>query len=335
MALHRSLVQAFEEHDQRCAAEAEASCRHVPIAPREGSTGKAPNVYPARVTTVNMLRAWLDQGDAEACKKALDPDALRSDATIDRLVWIELALHALQLGHADVAKRMVTIANEQSALFSNADDTYLDMNELKELLSIEDEIPHEHQRALAAYMLGDDDALCSLMTRDAAPTHRVLERKAPLLAAFFVSPPVRTPDPKTDRAYLAFGVIGVGVALGILAMLAKYGSSWAGPSSELYQPRRAAHVPETQVAIEATHQSDATFELRLALLRARPCVCARSVNACAAITAFDRSPAPSCALLEGARLVEALTECTNDEAREEFSRACPDLRRDEPTDGSP
>lgn len=324
MALHPSLGQAFEEHDRRCAAEAGASWRHVPIARREGSTAKAPNVYPAPVTTMSRLRAWLEQGDVEACKKALYPDALRSDAAIDSLAWIDLALHALQLGHADVAKRMVALTSEHSALFSNADDTYLDMNELKELLSIDGEIPHEHQRALAAYMLGDDDALSQLMTRDAAPTHRVLQRKAPLLEAFFVSPLSRTPDPKTDRAYLAFGLSGVAVALGILAMLAKYGSSWAGPSSEPYQPQRAAHALETQLASEATHQSDATFELRLALLRARPCVCARAVDACAAIMAFDRSPAPSCALLEGAQLVEALTECAHDEAREAFSRACPD-----------
>lgn len=270
-----------------------------------------------------MLRAWLDQGDVEACTKALELGALKSDVAIDSLTWVELALHALQLGHADVAKRMVALTSEDSALFANADDAYLDMNELKELLAIDGEIPRAHQRALAAYMLGDDDALAPLMTSDAASTHRVLQRKAPLLAAFFIPQPSRT-DVKTDRAYLAFGVIGVGVALGILVMLTKYGSSWAGPSSEHYRPRPDAHVPETQVAVEATHQSDATFELRLALLRARPCVCARAVDACAAITAFDRSAAPSCVLLEGAQLVEALAECANDEAREALSRACPE-----------
>lgn len=266
----------------------------------------------------------------DACEEAL---SAQSDAPekLDLLDWIETALHAIRLGHPSIAKRMVAAVRADPQRFAYESDQYLDMLELEQLVAVEAQIAAHHHQALAAYMLGDEEALRSLLKREAlasATTHAVLREKAPLLATFFVQRPLPSSNARTDRAHLMLGIGGVGIALTMLALLARYGSSWAGPSSEPYAERVApilAATTESPRTSEVPHLSDAAFELRVALLRARPCVCEHDLDACEAITAFDRSATPSCSLLEGASLGRALAGCTHDEAREALSRACPNL----------
>jgi len=290
------------------------------------------------MSTVSELRVWLDQGDVQACEKALRELPAMPDVVVDLLDWVDCGLYAVRLGHRDVAMRMVALSKEQSARFTHDEDGSLDMIELEQLLGLCEEVPGRHQQAIAAYLLGEDAALSALMEQDAkacAATHAVLLQEAPLLVAFFaereasqlhVQEPNHLGAARIDRALLGLGLAGVVFAITLLMLLVRYGSSWAGPSMQPYAERvapRVAATPAPSTSPEVTHQSEATFELRLALLRARSCVCERTLDACAAITAFDRSQAPSCALLDDAELIDALTACNNDEAREALSRACP------------
>jgi hypothetical protein len=257
--------------------------------------------------------------------------SLTPGAQIDLGDWIDTAMHALHLEHEAVGRRMVKLAEAQPAAFERDEDVDVELAELAQWLGLESHIPKAHQRALLEYMLGNEAPLTLLLQSDArasAATHAVLVKEAPLLASFFVVQAPVQAAVRRDRLTLVLGASGIVVALLMLGALFKYGSSWAGPALEA--PRRgppretAAPSPEAP----AVHQSDDVFELRVALLRARPCVCESALAACRAIGDFDRSASPSCALLVDARgeLDAALATCGNDEAREVLSRACPTLR---------
>lgn len=281
-------------------------------------------------STPSELQAWLAQGDVKACEAKLRQLVLKPGADISLGAWVDTAAEALQGEHQELAVRMVTLAQAHPDAFERAEGEDQELAELAQLLALQGRIPKAHQRALVDYMLGDEAPLAVLLERDpkaCAATHAVLTQNAPLLASFFVvhAPGKPAPMPR-DRTRLVLGLAGVVTAFAMLAVLFKYGSSWSGPALESPRrgPRHEEPSPTSAPEVEV-HQSDDVFALRLALLRARPCVCESALTACRAINDFDRNATPSCALLAEARteLDAALQSCRNDEAREALSRACP------------
>ena len=280
-----------------------------------------------------MVRLCLARGEGDAAALRLRESGRTPSSPLHLYDWNDTALYAVQRGMADTAELMLALAKEQLFLRTEADD--LDEKRLAELLLVRASIPAAHQKLLCAHLRGQpSDARDEGHAGEAqawAETRSVLARQAPLLEALLI-PETGTKAPprarKVARIQAVLGFAGLALGIAMLVGLFAFGSSWRGPSSE---PPRRRHtqpvVPEPPPAIARPerHLTDEVFDLRLAILRARPCVCASALSACRALDEFDRAVAPSCSQLAHARadLDVALRRCGDDEARQALAEACP------------